>query len=555
MPRKNLRQLSGVPIIGHVIRSILASKHAPTVVVSSDDPEILQIASIFGARQHLRDPALADAITTLDPVVHAALTATEHEQGVCFDTVVTVQPTSPLLTTASFDGALDQFNASPGVDTLISARNDTHLGWKLEKGRYVPTYKERLNRQQLPPTFRETGAFLMTRRNCVRPENRIGKTIDLFLLEPPESIDIDTHDDFALCQYFLNRRHIVFAVTGHRQVGLGHIHRVLALASHLVDHQLTFFVDAKSDLGAQKILDNNYVVARPMSSDWVADVLALRPDLVVNDLLDTQHDDMLRLRQADVSLINFEDLGSGALIADYVVNDLYPHPDQPMSRDKRNIAFGPRYFCARDEFRFASPKKHSNKIARVLVTFGGTDPSGLTEKVLSAIAPICLTNGIGLKVILGYGIAQPERFDRWKDSVELLRDVRNMAAHMLEADLAFTSAGRTVFELASLAIPGIVLAQNKRETTHCLAASGNGLFYMGLGNQIPTDEISALFHLLATDSEAYQRLCKETNPALFQDGTDRVVSIIREVLAEREMTHRTIMREQFRSALARKMSS
>lgn len=530
IPRKNLRQLSGVPLIAYTIKMARASRFEPRILVSSEDQEILAVAKLFGAETHCRDEALADAITTLDPVVYSALSFAERESA--YEIVATLQPTSPLLQTKSFDEGIVRLLEKPHLDTIISVHADAHLRWTVNQATgYAPLYQERVNRQQLAPVFRETGAFLISRRQVITPHSRIGAHVDLVELAAPENIDIDNFDDFALCQHYLNRRHIVFVLKGHEAIGMGHVNRALTLASHLVDHRLTFFLDADSELGARKVAANNYTVVRPTSSDWVDDVVSLAPDLVINDQLDTSATDIQRLKASSTAVINFEDLGGGAFYADRVINELYPSPEndaQPGARGR--IYFGPAYFCARDEFRFMRPKQRPEKINKVLVTFGGTDPSHLTEKVLRAIVPLCLEHEIDLSVILGVGVKRP--FDAWTGHVAIQQDVRNMAEHMQSADIVFTSAGRTVFELAAVGVPGVILAQNAREMTHSLAGHGFGFIKLGLGETVSEDAIRQCLQSLIADPDTYTRMFDNMKPGFCAKGVDRVVAIIRDTLVQ-----------------------
>ncbi|HIQ28910.1 MAG TPA: hypothetical protein EYH42_10520 [Sulfurovum sp.] len=55
---------------------------------------------------------------------------------------------------------------------------------------------------------------------------------------------------------------------------------------------------------------------------------------------------------------------------------------------------------------------------------------------------------------------------------------------MLAADVIFTSAGRTTYEIASLGVPAIVLAQNERELTHFFASNEFGFLNLGLGYNV-----------------------------------------------------------------------
>lgn len=74
--------------------------------------------------------------------------------------VVTLQATSPLLTVETLNNALSGFLVNES-DSMISVVNIPHLRWKRnDEGKIVQDCAERLNRQQLPPSYLETGALL-----------------------------------------------------------------------------------------------------------------------------------------------------------------------------------------------------------------------------------------------------------------------------------------------------------------------------------------------------------------------------------------------------------
>jgi CMP-N-acetylneuraminic acid synthetase len=157
IPRKNLRLLGGRPLIYYTITNALNSSYVTDVYVSSEDDEILALSQRFGAKIHRRDPAIADDRTTLDPVIYDTYMYAQNIEGKVYDLIVTLQPTSPLLKTISLDSAISRMLENDRIDTIISVKDATHLSWRKENGRFIPNYKERLNRQYLTPTFTETG--------------------------------------------------------------------------------------------------------------------------------------------------------------------------------------------------------------------------------------------------------------------------------------------------------------------------------------------------------------------------------------------------------------
>lgn len=526
IPRKNLRGLCGKPLIQYTIETAQASRFISVVCVTSDDEEILAVARGLGATGILRDGALADDAATLDPVVHDACARLEAEAGERFDVVVTLQPTSPLLKAETLDAALGRLLAEPGIDTILSARSDPHLSWTVRDGRYVPNYEARVNRQYLPPEFRETGGFLISRRASVGPSGRIGKHVELHLLGPGEAIDIDTSDDWALCEHRLRRRRILFVVTGNRTVGLGHVHNALLVANDLVEHEIEFLVDADSELAATEVAARNYPVRVQSRARLVDDVLASDADAVVNDILDTDEAYVGAIRQAGKTVINFEDLGPGARLADLVVNAIYPEADVTAP----GHYFGHRYMVLRDEFFLVPTREIVDAPRRVLLTFGGVDPANLTLRVLQAIHGECLARGLQVTVVAGLGY---EAFDSLAgfSGIEVIRNTRHIAGLMAQADVVFTSAGRTTYEVAAVAVPCIVLAQNERELTHLFARRDNGFLHLGLGKDVDGQAILEAFRSLLDSQALRADLAARMRAADLRSGRERVAGLVRRVLA------------------------
>lgn len=526
IPRKNLRSLNGKPLISYAIETALEIKYNPDIYVSSEDEEILYIAAQFGAKVIVREKSLAADNTTLDPVVYEAFIRAQQLEGKVYDLIVTLQPTSPLLQSSSINDAIGRMIANPDIDTVISASDDTHLTWKIENGKYVPNFKKRVNRQYLQPIFRETGGFLITRPSVITPASRIGKKVDLYLLSGGEEIDIDTLEDWSLCEYYLKRKKILFVVSGNRQIGLGHVHNTLLVANDILDHQVSFLVDKTSQLAYQKIMEYNYPVFFQQYEDIVEDIKNINPDVVINDRLDTTSHYIRAIKETGKKVVNFEDLGEGARLADLVINAIYPEQEA-----LPNHYFGPEFFILRDEFIFSPQKTVSEKVKNVLVTFGGVDAQNLTCKVVDAIYNYCIEKGIQINVVVGLGYEDLESLEHFP-GLKVSRNVKTMASYMLEADIVFTSAGRTIYEVASIATPTIVMAQNAREMTHFFASPEYGFLNLGLGAHVSKQTIIENFKRLADSKQTRERMHALMKQYDLRSGRKRVNQLIRRVLEE-----------------------
>ncbi|MCY1277500.1 3-deoxy-manno-octulosonate cytidylyltransferase [compost metagenome] len=527
IPRKNLRAMAGKPLLYYSVRTGLQSKYKPDVYVSTDDDEIASIATKLGAKVIRRDPEDALDSTTLDPVIFHALQRASAVESKRYDVVVTLQPTSPLLKVASLDDAISRFECTGGPDTIISASDDTHLTWKKSGERFLPNYSARVNRQYLEPIYKETGGFLITRANSVSRTSRIGETVDLYLLHGGEEIDIDTFEDWGLCEFYLKRKKILFVVSGHQQIGLGHVYNTLLLANDILNHELEFLVDSESDLAHDVIASRNYSVHKQVCVDLVEDILLRAPDVVINDRLDTPEEYVARLKAHGLKVINFEDLGPGAALADLVVNAIYP---------ERKILprhyFGHHYFVLRDEFILSGPGKIRGDVGNVLLTFGGVDPNNFSYKVLSAIHDYCMECGIEINVVAGFGYNQYSSLEGFRN-VRIHRNSMSIAKHMKAADVIFTSAGRTTYEVAALRVPAIVLAQNERELTHLFASAENGFLNLGLGSKVSSEEILRAFIELVENPEYRKHISSIMAGADLVSGRQRVIGLINDVVEGR----------------------
>lgn len=493
IPRKNMRLMNGKPLISYAIENALASNHVDRVVVTSDSDEVLAFARQYEAVVPLfRDSVLARDAVTLDPVIYDAVTRVEEASGESWDVVVTLQPTSPLLTPQTLDAALDAF-ASSGKQSMLSVVNTPHLRWKESAGGVVPEYVERANRQQLPPSYAETGAFLIAKRECMTEASRLGEDVAVFKVPEWESRDIDSIEDWIVCESLLSRKTIVFRVDGSKELGLGHVYRALTLAYELIEHEVVFISRSACREGIDKLESANMKVVE------IADDVALlewleahRPDIYVHDCLDTSVEFVLAVKALVSRVVTFEDLGHGAGEADAVVNALYegasPH---------QGVYTGRRYVCLRDEFMTATPKPFSERVARVLVMFGGTDPLNLSSRIYDMAVDYNRDRiRVEFDFILGSGYSGESVASIPECGIRVVQDVIRVTDYMQHADLALSSQGRTTFELASMGVPTLVLAQNRREQLHRFAQMDNGFINLGLGGEVSDQDIRSTFEWL-----------------------------------------------------------
>lgn len=524
IPRKNVRILHSKPLISYAIENALNCTKITDVAVSSDDDEILSIANEYPITAIQRDASLAGDNITLDPVIYDAVVQMENIKKIHYDVIITMQPTSPLLRSSTLERALDAF-LNDDKDSYISVVNKAHLTWSKSDSIYKPNYQKRVNRQMLPPVYFETGAFFISRRECVTPTGRLGMNVSVFEIPEDESIDIDSPTDWQLCENILNKKRIVFRCDGHKMLGMGHIYHCLTLAYHFIGHEIMFVTKNQYDEGVQKLratfmpvttIDTDEDFFRFLN-DWHADI-------VVNDCLDTTKDYIMTLKTLVKRVVTIEDLGEGSKYADAVINALYSNDDAD-----NHYFFGEKYHCIRDEFVSAKPKVFSSEVKNVLIIFGGTDPSDLTRKIYHCIPNLHQKYpDIIFTFITGSGYAAEENglLSNVEQNIVVMSDVKRVSEYMKKADIAFTSQGRTVFELACLGIPSIVMAQNEREQLHTFAQMQNGFVNLGLGKNISEETIERTFMWLAETPQIRREMRELMLQHDLKKGVKRVANII-----------------------------
>lgn len=520
IPRKNVRIMAGVPLIAHVIRAAINSSVFDRVFVSTEDEEIAEISGRFGASVLRRPKSLSGDSVTLDPVISHAVKTLEA-RGITASAVGVLQPTSPTVKARTITAAYYKF-ISEKADSLISATDATHLYWRKKGGTYVPLFPERLNRQYLPVMLKETGAFTFSRRRVITDKGRFGRKISFYVLPENETADIDTPMNWWVAEKILTRKKIAFRVDGYDKIGLGHVYRALTLAQRMMDHEVVFLMDSRFQLGIALVRQYNFPVVEFRDSPFEK-LDCIKPEIVINDVLDTTADYMLALKKTGVFTVNFEDLGAGSRHADLLINALYGRK----SRDTGRVLSGPDYECLRDEFYSVEPRPLSGKVKTVLVTFGGTDENNLTIKSLKALEVI---KGLRIFVILGLGHPDAELVRRFvkksRNKCRLMTNVRCMSRYMRQADIAVTSCGRTVFEMASVGVPCVAMAQNRREMTHTFASPDNGVLNLGLGKSVTQARLRLVIKKLISDSRLRGKMRKRMAGRDIKTGTTRVINAI-----------------------------
>jgi N-acylneuraminate cytidylyltransferase len=217
LPRKNVRELAGKPLIAYSIETALASRWITRTIVSTDDPEIAEAAKRFGAEVPFIRPAEFAQDHSLDiEVFRHALEWLEKEQGYRPELVVHLRPTCPIRNVQLVDRAIQALIDHPEGDSIRSVslpEQTPYKMWRIEGDWMkplleVPGEKEHFNlpRQKLPRVYWQNGYVDVTRPRNILERNGMSGSRILPLIVDEEWVDIDYEESLHLAEKMLGER-------------------------------------------------------------------------------------------------------------------------------------------------------------------------------------------------------------------------------------------------------------------------------------------------------------------------------------------------------------
>ncbi len=222
LPRKNIRMLCGKPLIAWTIEEARKSRLLTRTIVSTDDPEIADIARSYGADAPFLRPAeiSQDLSTDIEFLIHALDWLRMHE-AYQPEIVVTLRATSPLKTSEHIDTGIRTLIDTPEADAcrpICESPKHPYKMWKIGTRKkflepFLPAsftgfdQPHNLPRQLFPTIYVHTGAMDVMRRQTIQKlKSTSGNTLVHFFMEPESSVNIDHDIDFQFAEFLLRKR-------------------------------------------------------------------------------------------------------------------------------------------------------------------------------------------------------------------------------------------------------------------------------------------------------------------------------------------------------------
>lgn len=205
IPRKNIKEFCGKPILAYSIEAAVESGIFDTVMVSTDDEEIAEIARQYGAEvPFYRSAETANDYATTNDVLLEVLSEYE-KRGQHFDMAVCIYPTAPFVTAAKLRSAVEKLSESD-ADTLIPVVAFSYPPQRamiVEEGRLVFEYPQYLDSrsQDLTPHYHDVGQFYVFHTEAFKKNRKlmVGNILPLVVSEM-EVQDIDNQTDWEIAE-------------------------------------------------------------------------------------------------------------------------------------------------------------------------------------------------------------------------------------------------------------------------------------------------------------------------------------------------------------------
>jgi YrbI family 3-deoxy-D-manno-octulosonate 8-phosphate phosphatase len=232
IPRKNIRDFAGYPLVAWSIAAGLKSELVTRVIVSTDDDEIASVAREYGAETpFVRPKVFAQDDTTDLPVFEHALAWLKENEGYVPDVVVQLRPTSPIRPNGLVDDAVRKLLEHPEADCVrgvVAAGQNPHKMWRLPKGENAPMKNlldveglaEPYNapRQSLPPVYWQTGHIDAIRTSSILEKKSLtGDVIYPLLIDSRFTVDIDNLSDWAFYEHHVTTSGLDYVSPGRQR--------------------------------------------------------------------------------------------------------------------------------------------------------------------------------------------------------------------------------------------------------------------------------------------------------------------------------------------------
>ncbi len=214
VPRKNIRQIGGLPLIAYKIIAAEKCKYTHRTIVSTDDDEIAEVAKQYGAEVPFRRPTelASDTASSMDVVMHTIEWVEKNDPDKVYDTICLLEPSSPFATYEDIDNALTVME-NTGADTVLGMKEvevSRDFIFELDNNdglsKFWESVKEMsgVRRQDQKPQYTMNGCMYIAKMKYFK-KNRLFHSYNSkpYIMSWEKSVEIDTEQDLKYAEYLI----------------------------------------------------------------------------------------------------------------------------------------------------------------------------------------------------------------------------------------------------------------------------------------------------------------------------------------------------------------
>ena len=331
---------------------------------------------------------------------------------------------------------------------------------------------------------------------------------------------------------------ILFKVMGSPEIGLGHVMRSLELASELKkDLESKIFFHCNSDKRVIEKIEDKYAVFLTkenldVNADIADKVMRYDVDILVLDQMAENVNlcETVKLKKPDTLIValdyfNYENSYLDIILNLYNHNLNVPKPEEEFTGEYYE---GLEYAIIRDSFEeyIDKEKRIKENVNEILVTFGGSDTSENTIKVLNLLNNV--QNNPKVNIVIGPMFKNKDKIieiAEKQDRYEIYQDAANMEELIFNADLGFIGSGTTLMEFCALGTPAIVMPQNEREQRFANLFDKNDAISI-IRDDYTEEEIITLINEIISSKEIRAEMSRNQRQLIDGKGKERIKKII-----------------------------
>ena len=216
VPKKNIREIKGIPLIAYTINEAKKSKFISRYIVSTDNEEIRQVAIKYGVDVPFLRPAefSSDTASSVSALQHAVDWIENHDQ-IKYDFVIELMCTNPMKIASDIDACISKLITSKADSVIAVHKLDDHHPARIKKivndkivDFCLPETPEMRRQDLKPDAYIRSGSIYALKRDHLMIEGqRFGSFNSRpYILPPERAVNVDTEIDFLIAEQLLNNR-------------------------------------------------------------------------------------------------------------------------------------------------------------------------------------------------------------------------------------------------------------------------------------------------------------------------------------------------------------